>query len=78
MRYSEAAVTAVLATLVRATADARIPVVLRTRRASQATDLARWLERAHGGSRTVVPSVTLRGDIEVRLPRQMAWPAVDR
>ena len=76
MRYSEAAVAAVLATLVRATADARVPVVLRTRRASQASDLACWLERAHGGARVVVPSATLRGDIEVRLPLQMVWPAV--
>jgi len=77
MRYSEAVVAAVLATLIRATVDADVPVVLRTRRASQARDLACWLERVHGGTRTVVPSVTQRGDIEVRLPLQMAWPAVE-
>jgi hypothetical protein len=76
MRYSEAVVSAVLATLLRATVDAGVPVVLRTRRAAQAHDLARWLERAHGSRRTVVLSARERGLIEVRLPARMVWPPV--
>ncbi len=76
MHHCEAAVSAVLATLIRATVDERVPVVLRTRRTSQASDLARWLSRVHGRTRVVVPSVSLRGEIEVRLPVQMVWPPV--
>ncbi|MBC7844405.1 MAG: hypothetical protein H7099_18985 [Gemmatimonadaceae bacterium] len=71
---THAAVRAVLATLVRATADRRIPVVLRTRRPQQARDLARWLARAHGSERIVIASATAAGLIEVRLPHRLEWP----
>lgn len=71
---THAAVQAVLSTLVRATADGRIPVVLRTRRAEQARDLARWLSRAHGSDRTVIASHSESGLIEVRLPSRFDWP----
>jgi hypothetical protein len=74
MPYSQAAVSAVLSTLLRATVDDRLHVVLRTRYTAQASELAHWLSLAHGSTRTVVPSATLRGEIEVRLPRQMRWP----
>jgi hypothetical protein len=73
MMPSEAAIRAVLATLARATADARVPVVLRSRRPDQARDLARWLEAVHGSHRTVIASGTVRGLIEVRLPAQFRW-----
>jgi hypothetical protein len=69
-----AAVRAVLATLVRATADARVPVVLRTQSVSQARELERWLARAHGSQRVVIASATASGVIEVRLPRRLVWP----
>jgi hypothetical protein len=69
-----AAIQAVLATLVRATADRRIPVVLRGRHPGQAQELARWLGRAHGSERTVIASETASGLIEVRLPRRLHWP----
>lgn len=71
---THAAVQAVLSTLVRATADERIPVVLRTRRPEQARDLARWLSRAHGSARTVIASHSEAGLIEVRLPSRFDWP----
>ena len=71
---THAAVQAVLSTLVRATADRRIPVVLRTRRPEQARDLALWLARAHGSERTVIASHSATGLIEVRLPRRLDWP----
>jgi hypothetical protein len=67
---------AVLATLVRATADARTPVVLRTRRPAQADELARWLTRAHGSRREVIAAPHGRGPIVVRLPARIDWPAI--
>lgn len=69
-----AILNAVLATVVRATADRRIPVVLRTRQPERARELARWLRAAHGSDRTVIASATARGLIEVRLPRRFDWP----
>lgn len=75
MPSSQAVVTAVLRTLVRATVDERALVVLRTRDAVRARALGGWLALAHGSSRTVIASPTARGDIEVRLPARMTWPA---
>jgi len=74
MQSSQAVVIAVLRTLVRATADERAQVVLRTRDPVRARALGGWLALAHGSSRTVLASPTARGDIEVRLPARMVWP----
>lgn len=74
MPSNQAVVTAVLRTLVRATLDERALVVLRTRDAVRARELGGWLAMAHGSSRRVIASPTARGEIEVRLPRQMQWP----
>ncbi len=74
MRHGQAMISAVLSTLVRATVDARSTVVLRTRRAEHAIELARWLEQAHGSRRVVIPSTTQRGDIVVRLPTHVVLP----
>ncbi len=74
MRVSDAALTAVLRTLLRATADARVPVVLRSHRPGQAEALARWLSVAHGSRRVVIASATARAPITVRLPARVAWP----
>ncbi len=74
MQAPDAVVTAVLRTLVRATTDARVPVVLRSRRAGQAQRLAAWLTAAHGSRRIVIASTRTRAQIEVRLPVQMRWP----
>lgn len=74
MRNNQAAVTAVLTTVLRATADAATPVVLRTVRPEQAQALAGWLERMHGSRRVVVASRWARGPIQVQLPCQMHWP----
>jgi hypothetical protein len=74
MHASDAALTAVLRTLVRATADARVPVVLRSHRPGQAEALARWLSAAHGSRRVVIASATARASITVRLPAHIAWP----
>lgn len=71
-----AAVRAVFVTLARATADARTPVVLRSRSADQARDLALWLSRVHGSQRTVIASATACGLIELRLPSRLDWQAV--
>ena len=76
MRAHDAVVTAVLSTLLRATADARTPVVLRSRRAEQARDLAQWLEAAHGSARTVRMATAGPALIEVRLPARVVWPRV--
>lgn len=65
-----------LATLARATADARIPVVLRSRRPEQARALAHWLAAVHGSDRTVIASGTAHGIIEVRLPARFPWHRV--
>lgn len=69
-----AAVHAVLSTLVRATIDGRIPVVLRTNDPEQARELGHWLMRTHGSERIVIASATASGLIEVRLPRHLDWP----
>jgi len=74
MPSSQAIVTAVFRTLVRATVDERALVVLRTRDAVCARALGGWLALAHGSSRTVIASPTARGDVEVRLPKRMQWP----
>jgi hypothetical protein len=71
--HATATVRAVLTTLARATADGRTPVVLRTRSAGQARDLAHWLSRVHGSERTVIASGTVAGLIEVRLPVRLDW-----
>jgi hypothetical protein len=76
MRADDAVVTAVLATLLRATVDARTPVVLRSRRAAQARELSRWLAAAHGSARTVVIASAGPSVIEVRLPARLVWPRV--
>lgn len=67
-------VLAVLSTLARATADARIPVILRSRSTVQADALERWLLAVHGSRRTVIASRTLPALIEVRLPVRWMWP----
>ena len=74
MSSSQAVVTAVLHTLVRATVDARARIVLRTRDVARAQALGRWLAQAHGSSRTVIASPTAHADVEVRLPVRMQWP----
>lgn len=74
MSFSQAVVTAVLRTLVRATVDERAHVVLRTRDTARAQALGRWLAQAHGSSRTVIASPTAHADVEVRLPVRMQWP----
>ena len=74
MSFSQAAVTAVFRTLVRATVDERAHVVLRTRDAARAQALGCWLAQAHGSSRTVIASPTAYADVEVRLPVRMQWP----
>ncbi len=74
MYHRQAVISAVLTTLLRATVDERTPVVLRTRRADQARELALWLEAVHGSQRIVIPSQTASGQIEVRLPLRMVWP----
>ena len=74
MSFSQAVVTAVLRTLVRATVDERAHVVLRTRDAARAQALGCWLAQAHGSSRTVIASPTAHADVEVRLPVRMQWP----
>ena len=81
MRADDAVVTAVLSTLLRATADARTPVVLRSRRVAQARELSRWLAAAHGSARTVVLASSAApaespAEIEVRLPARIVWPSV--
>jgi hypothetical protein len=76
MRADDAVVTAVLSTLLRATADARTPVVLRTRRLRQAYELAQWLAAAHGSARTVVLAPAGPAEIVVRLPVRLVWPRV--
>lgn len=75
MPPSQAVVTAVLRTLVRATVDERALVVLRTADPVRARALGGWLALAHGSSRTVIASPIARGDVEVRLPARMTWPA---
>lgn len=75
MQAPDAVVIAVLRTLVRATADARVPVVLRTRRPEQAQALAAWLNAAHGSGRLVIASACAPALIEVRLPARMQWPS---
>ena len=75
MQAPDAVVTAVFRTLVRATADARVPVVLRCRRPEQAQALAAWLNAAHGSGRLVIASACAPALIEVRLPARMQWPA---
>jgi len=74
MSPREVVVSAVLRTLLRATADRRTPVVLRSGRAAQGEALALWLGRAHGSPRNVVVSHTGPAEIEVRLPAKMVWP----
>jgi hypothetical protein len=78
MPPGQATISAVLATLLRATVDASTTVVLRTRRPARdralAVELAYWLEQVHGSQRNVVTSATRCGEIEVRLPRDMTWP----
>ncbi len=74
MRNNQAALTAVLTTVLRATADATLPVVLRTGRIDQARDLAGWLERMHGSRRRVIASRHARGPIQLSLPSQVDWP----
>ena len=74
MSSSQAVITAVLRTLVRATVDERARVVLRTRDSERARALSRWLAQAHGSSRTVIASPTAHADVEVRLPVRMQWP----
>jgi hypothetical protein len=74
MRNNHAAVTAVLTTVLRATADGAMPIVLRTGRPEQAQALAGWLERMHGSRRVVVASRWASGPIQVQLPRRMRWP----
>jgi hypothetical protein len=69
----DAALAAVFATLLRATADPATPVLLRTRRPDAARALEQWLTRAHGSGRTVIASATGRGMIEVRLPARLRW-----
>ena len=70
----DAAVIAVLRTLVRATADQRTPVTLRTRDARLAAALADWLAVVHGSGRIVRADLRAAAEIEVRLPRRMQWP----
>ena len=76
MQADDAVVTAVLKTLLRATADARTPVVLRSRRVEQARELARWLAAAHGSARTVTLAAAGPAEIVVRLPARLVWPRV--
>ncbi len=76
MPVDDAVVTAVLTTLLRATADARTPVVLRSRREEQARELSRWLSAAHGSTRTVTLAMAGPAEIEVRLPARLVWPHV--
>jgi hypothetical protein len=76
MRGDDTVLTAVLSTLLQATADRRAAVVLRSRRSEQARELARWLARAHGSPRTVIASTAVRGEIEVRLPARVPWADV--
>ncbi len=75
MSPPDAVVTAVLRTLIRATVDARVVVVLRSHRPAQAHALACWLSAVHGSRRVVVASTTARAAVSVRLPARMAWPA---
>ncbi|MCC7053459.1 MAG: hypothetical protein IT355_09335 [Gemmatimonadaceae bacterium] len=75
MPRPDAALLAVLGTLLRATADGRTPVTLRTRDPAQAAALSQWLSEAHGSRRTVRIAVRGPAAIEVRLPRRVAWPA---
>ncbi len=76
MHADDAVVTAVLTTLLRATADPRTPVVLRSGRAEQARALAMWLADAHGSARTVTLDRIGSAAIEVRLPARLVWPRV--
>jgi hypothetical protein len=75
MSPPDAALTAVLRTLVHATVDARVPVVLRSHRAAEAHALACWLTAVHGSRREVIASTTARGPVTVRLPARMSWQA---
>ena len=75
MREPDAVLTAVLHTLIRATADPQQPVVLRSRHPAQAVALARWLSMAHGSRRIVIASTTARAPVTVRLPAHVPWPA---
>jgi hypothetical protein len=79
MFENQATLSAVLATVLRATADARTPVVLRARGSSprahaQAAALADWLSRAHGSRREVRIGSRSDGLIQVRLPPRVDWP----
>jgi hypothetical protein len=74
MKNNQAVVTAVLTTVLRATADPSVPVVLRPGRTGQARDLAGWLERMHGSRRVVLVSPVAGGLIRVRLPSRIRWP----
>ncbi len=74
MPNNQAALTAVLTTVLRATADGATPIVLRTGRPEQAQALAGWLERMHGSRRVVIASRWARGPIQVQLPCRMRWP----
>lgn len=74
MPTPDAALLAVLRTLVRATADQRTPVTLRTGDPARAAALARWLAAAHGSPRTVLAARAGHAEIEVRLPRRTRLP----
>lgn len=76
MQSDDAVVTAVLTTLLRATADPRTPVILRSRRVQQARELSRWLTAAHGSPRTVLLANKGSAEIEVKLPARLVWPRV--
>lgn len=78
MTNMRADVAAVLSTLLRATADGRTPVVLRSGSERRAREVAQWLERMHGGRRIVFVSRTAPADIELRLPSRLPLPLVPR
>lgn len=78
MTAPDVVVTVVFRTLLRATADARSTVVLRSDDQATARAVAHWLARAHGSQRTVIASRTAAADIVLRLPARLEWNAVPR
>jgi hypothetical protein len=75
-RADDAVIAAVLTTLLRATVDSAIPVVLRRAQAAQVQALSQWLWRAHGSRRTVIAAAALgAAPITLRLPARMSWPS---
>lgn len=77
MSASPAVLSAVLSTLIRATADPATPIVVcgAAQDPQRLRDLARWLHRVHGAPRVVVAGRRgATGVITVCLPALDAWP----